>query len=75
MCELIEETVAIEKRGAELMGIDVKQELLEMRSESDRLNRVKELLEASAAAIRKQAVEKRASTNGKVDRIGPLGPH
>ena len=57
------------------MGVDVKQELLEMRSESARLDRVKELLEASAAAIRKQAVEKRASTNGKVEHLGPLGPH
>lgn len=57
------------------MGVDVKQELLEMRSESARLGRVKELLEASAEAIRKQAVEKKASTNGKVDHLGPLGPH
>jgi ATP-dependent Lon protease len=54
------------------MGVDVKQELLEMRSESARLARVKELLEASAAAIRRQAIEQRASSNGKVDRIGPL---
>lgn len=54
------------------MGVDVKQELLEMRSESARLARVKELLEASAAAIRRQAIEQRASGNGKVDRIGPL---
>jgi Lon protease-like protein len=55
------------------MGVDVKQELLEMRSESQRLTRVKELLEASATAIRRQAIEQRASTNGKVDRLGPLG--
>jgi hypothetical protein len=55
------------------MGVDVKQELLEMRSESQRLDRVKELLEASATAIRRQAIEQRASTNGKVDRLGPLG--
>ena len=53
------------------MGVDVKQELLEMRSESMRLDRVKQLLEASAAAIRGHAIGKRASSNGKVDRIGP----
>lgn len=55
------------------MGIDIKQELLEMRSESRRLSKITELLEASAAAIRKQVVERKASTNGKVDRLGPLG--
>lgn len=52
------------------MGVDVKQELLEMRSEADRLARVTELLEVSAAAIRRQAVEKKASGNGQVDRPG-----
>lgn len=57
------------------MGIDVKQELLEMRSESARLDRVKELLEMSASAIRKQAIQKKASSNGKIDHMGPLGPH
>ncbi len=55
------------------MGIDVKQELLEMRSESRRLVRVKELLEASAAAIQSQAIEKLASGNGHV-RKGPIAP-
>lgn len=55
------------------MGIDVKQELLEMRSESRRLDRVKELLEASAAAIQSQAIEKLASSNGHVHK-GPIGP-
>lgn len=54
------------------MGVDVKQELLELRSESNRLARVKELLKASATAIRKQAIEQRASTNGKVEDLGPL---
>jgi Lon protease-like protein len=54
------------------MGVDVKQELLEMRSEIERLARVKQLLEASASAIRRQAIGKRASGNGKVDRMGPL---
>lgn len=54
------------------MGVDVKQELLEMRSEAQRLERVTELLEASATAIRRQAVERRASTNGHVQRLGPL---
>ena len=57
------------------MGVDVKQELLEMRSETERLERIKELLEASAAAIKVQAIEKKASTNGHVKQIGPLGPH
>ncbi|CAN5819947.1 LON peptidase substrate-binding domain-containing protein [soil metagenome] len=56
------------------MGVDVKQGLLELRSESTRLDRVKELLVTSAEALRKQAVEKKASTNGKVDHLGPLGP-
>jgi Lon protease-like protein len=56
------------------MGVDVKQELLEIRSESERLERIKELLQASAAAIQTQAIEKRASTNGHVKPIGPLGP-
>lgn len=56
------------------MGVDVKQELLEMRSEAARLARITELLEVSAGAIRRQAIEKRASGNGKVDRLGPLGP-
>lgn len=57
------------------MGIDIKQELLEMRSETERLERVKELLEASAAAIQRQTIEKKASTNGHVKTMGPLGPH
>lgn len=57
------------------MGVDVKQELLEMLSESERLERIKELLEASAAAIKVQAIEKKASSNGHVKQIGPLGPH
>jgi Lon protease-like protein len=57
------------------MGVDVKQELLEMRSESERLERIKELLEASAAAIKVQAIGKKASSNGHVKQIGPLGPH
>ena len=56
------------------MGIDIKQELLEMRSESARLSRLKELMEAAAASMRRQIVEKRAATNGEVDRMGRLGP-
>ncbi|HEX2052462.1 MAG TPA: LON peptidase substrate-binding domain-containing protein [Actinomycetota bacterium] len=56
------------------MGVDRKQELLEMRSEVQRLERIKELLEASAALIRRQRIEKSAATNGRADRLGPLGP-
>lgn len=66
--------LAFRLAGQFRMGIDVKQELLEMRSETERLARVKELLEASAAPMRAQRIQKKASSNGHVDSMGPLGP-
>ena len=48
-------------------GYELKQELLELRSERDRLRRLGELLELAAEAmVREREVRKRASGNGKV---------
>ena len=46
-----------------------KQELLQMRSEAARLERVREFLAAAAEAARRRLIEKRAATNGHVGRI------
>jgi Lon protease-like protein len=48
-------------------GTQPKQELLELRSESDRLRRLTELLEhALAAMTREKEIRQRAATNGRV---------
>ncbi len=50
-------------------GLELKQELLEMRSESERLPRVAELLGTAAVALaREREVRERASGNGRVTR-------
>ncbi len=49
------------------LGADVKQELLESRSERERLSRVVELLERAVQTIAiEREVTERASQNGKV---------
>lgn len=51
-------------------GTDLKQELLEMRAENDRLTRLTEALDAAAELITTQrAIKERASGNGKVDHL------
>lgn len=48
-------------------GHEPKQELLELRSERDRLRRLKELLELALAAMtREREIRERAATNGRV---------
>ena len=48
-------------------GHDLKQELLELRSEQQRLKRLSELLEAAVEALaREREIRERASGNGKV---------
>lgn len=46
---------------------DVKQGILEMRSELARLDLVRQLLDAAAKALRLRTVEQRAATNGHLD--------
>jgi Lon protease-like protein len=43
-----------------------KQQILEMRSETERLALVRQLLEAAAVAARRRMIQERASTNGHV---------
>ena len=58
-------------------GAELKQELLELRSEPQRLRRVAELLERATKAVTvEREVRQRASTNGKVappDATGTIG--
>jgi Lon protease-like protein len=51
------------------LGVDVKQSLLELRSERDRVRMLSPLLERAADAVRREReVRERARTNGHVDR-------
>ncbi|MGH2750222.1 MAG: LON peptidase substrate-binding domain-containing protein [Actinomycetota bacterium] len=51
-------------------GAEFKQELLEMRTENERLRRLAEALDGAAAAItRQREIRERASGNGKVDSL------
>jgi ATP-dependent Lon protease len=55
-------------------GLEPKQELLELRSESARLRRLCELLERAVEAVaRERAVRNRAQTNGRVSTWGEPG--
>jgi Lon protease-like protein len=47
---------------------EAKQELLEMRSENRRLARVREFLAAAVAAAQVRVIQRRAATNGQVER-------
>jgi Lon protease-like protein len=56
-------------------GDELKQELLELRSPRERVERMVELLEAAVEAVRaEQAVQDRARGNGKVSSLGESGP-
>lgn len=55
------------------LGIDAKQELLEMTSEAERLSRVLELMDSAVQRIRGDIIARRASTNGHATDVGPLG--
>ena len=52
------------------LGADVKQELLEMRSERERIVRLEGLLERAAAAVaREREIRHRAASNGRVEAL------
>ncbi|MGQ0678586.1 MAG: LON peptidase substrate-binding domain-containing protein [Actinomycetota bacterium] len=52
------------------LPLPLKQALLETRSETERLQRVQEVLEDAARGARRRQVERRASTNGHVQLPG-----
>jgi Lon protease-like protein len=52
------------------LGIDFKQNLLELRSENERLAKLSKALEDTAAALtHRREIERRAAGNGKVDHL------
>ena len=66
-------TLSFEVAARVELALDDEQELLELRSERVRLDRLAELLEEAAARVRlEREVRERAKTNGKLSHRPPL---